>query len=108
MTESRIQNTMEYMEENPTAKIATVARDFGVPHGRLLQRLNGIPAKKGRPGTSFRLTEAEEMAICRYIDRLDNINLSVRPEFIEDVANVILKARAPKAEQTIPLVIGPN
>ncbi|KAM4067518.1 DDE superfamily endonuclease [Hirsutella rhossiliensis] len=38
--------------------------------------------------------EAQEKALCRYIDRLDNVNLAVRVEFVTDAANCILRERS--------------
>ena len=106
--ESRIQEALTYLEQFPAAKIATVAREFGVPRGRLLRRLDGKPPKKGRPAANTKLSIAEERALCHYIDRLDKINLAVRPEFVTDAANHILRERAPQANRGNPPVVGPS
>jgi hypothetical protein len=37
--ESRIQDALKYIQENPGVKVGTVAREFGVPYGRLRYRL---------------------------------------------------------------------
>jgi hypothetical protein len=59
----------------------------------------------GRAGVNLKLTEPEEKALCRYIDRLDHLNLAVRPEFVTDAANAILPARSSKnAEAPLPEV----
>ncbi|KAM4058213.1 DDE superfamily endonuclease [Hirsutella rhossiliensis] len=100
--EARIQEALRYIEHFSGAKVATVAREFGVPRNRLRYRLEGRPPKTGRPATNLKLSRPEEAALCRYIDRLDNINLAVRPEFVTDAANHILHQRSGQAD----LVIG--
>jgi hypothetical protein len=58
----------------------------------------------GHAGVNLKLTEPEEKALCRYIDRLDHLNLAVRPEFITDAANAILQARSSKNAEALPKV----
>ena len=101
--EARIQEALEYMADFPEAKLATVAREFGVPRSRLRYRREGRPPKAGQPAANTKLSGPEEMALCRYIDRLDNINLAVRPEFVTDAANAILRERSGRQD---PLVVG--
>ena len=91
--ESRIQEAIQYLDDFPDAKVATVAWEFGVPRNRLRSRLEGHLPKKGRPNINTKLSAAEEKALCRYIDRLDSINLAVRAEFVVDAANYILQER---------------
>lgn len=59
----------------------------------LRSRLNGHASGKGKIATNKRLSETEEKALCVYIDRLDRIGLAVRPEFVTDAANRIIKER---------------
>ncbi|KID81054.1 transposase [Metarhizium guizhouense ARSEF 977] len=72
--EARLQAAVEYLENYSDSKVAKVAREF------------------------------DEKALCRYIDRLDNINLAVRKEFIQDTADCIWKARASKNNRNLPQV----
>ncbi|OAQ57582.1 DDE superfamily endonuclease [Pochonia chlamydosporia 170] len=91
--ESKIEEALKYLEDFPESKISTVAREYGVPRGRLRSRLDGRGPKIGRPPPHSRLTGPEEKAICRYIDRLDRINLAVRVEFVVDAAEAIINER---------------
>ena len=101
LVEGRIQDALGYLQENPEASISQVARDFHVPRTRLYARSRGIPSKVGHLLTNIRFTDAEEIALCRYIDRLDMVNLIVRKEFIRDIVDYILQKRAlDKAEAT--------
>lgn len=103
--EARIQEALEYIDNFSGAKVATVAREFGVPSGRLRYRLEGRQPKAGQEAKNTRLSRPEEKALCRYIDRLDHINLAVRVEFVTDAANHILRERS---GQTDPPPVGPN
>ncbi|KJZ69725.1 hypothetical protein HIM_10894 [Hirsutella minnesotensis 3608] len=96
--EARIQEALQYIGDFPDAKVAKVAREFGVPRNRLRYRLEGRPPKSGRRATNLKLSQPEETALCLYIDRLDNINLAVRPEFVTDAANHILHERSGQAD----------
>jgi len=91
--ESQIQEAIKYIQNFPDTKIAKVAQEFKIPVSRLRHRLKGRPPKVGQPAKNTKLLRAEEAALCRYIDRLDNINLAVRVEFVTDAANSILRER---------------
>jgi hypothetical protein len=100
--EVRVQEALLYLDQHPKAKVAKVARDFDVPRGRLRRRREGVPTKSSRPTFNTKLTREEEVAICRYIDRLDSINFAVHAEFITDAANNLLAERlGPKQVETV-------
>ena len=104
--EFRVKDALEYLQMHPSTKPTTVARQFSIPRSRLLRRLDGIPPRAGIPATNTKLSKPEESALCRYIDRLDRINLPTRKTFIRDTANFILRARASRAEQANPPTVG--
>jgi hypothetical protein len=59
----------------------------------------------GHIGANLRLTGPEEKALCRYINRLDRLNLAIRPEFIIDTVNTILQVYSSKSKAlNLPLV----
>ena len=91
--ESQIQEAIKYIHNFPDSKIAKVAREFEIPISRFRHRLKGRPPKAGQPAKNTKLLRSEETALCRYIDRLDSINLVVRVEFVTDAANSILRER---------------
>jgi hypothetical protein len=92
--ESRLQEAIDYKNENLEVAVAAVAREFGVPRRTLVDRLNGGGPRRGRAATHSRLTELQERGLCRYIDRLNRINLSVRREFVKLAVNNILRKTA--------------
>lgn len=103
--ESRIQNAVEYIQQNPESNMRAVAREFGVPRGRLRSRMQGHLPHRAVPAANTKLSRAEETALCRYIDRLDGINLAVRAEFVTDAANFILRERSSKTNgESLPMV----
>jgi Tc5 transposase DNA-binding domain len=104
--EARVQEAVDYITANPGLPMTKVAKHFDVPYDRLRNRRLGLQPRKGIPATNTKLSIAEEKALCLYIDRLDYINLAVRPEFVTDAANSILKERSRPNEE--PLTVGHN
>ena len=74
-----------------------------VTRERLWARIQGGSGKKGPKIPTTKLLAAEKSAVCRYIDRVDKINLAVPAELIADVANYILYQRSSQPE-TAPKV----
>ncbi|OWT42926.1 transposase [Pochonia chlamydosporia 170] len=82
--EARIQEAIEHLSDNPGAKVATVAKQFGVPRNRLRMRLKGGKPRTEVKPANKKLPEPEEQAICNYIDRLDRINLALQRKLNSD------------------------
>ncbi|KJZ68702.1 hypothetical protein HIM_11903 [Hirsutella minnesotensis 3608] len=104
--DSHLEKAIQYTRDFPEASIRSVAKKFGIGHTTLRYRLQRQTSKIPRTAPNKKLSVAEEKAICRYIDRLDSINLAVRPEFIVDAANAILRAKAPAAKRDDPPTVG--
>lgn len=83
--------------------MARVAREHGLERSQLQSRLEGHGPTKRREPPHKRLSDPEEVVICRHIDRLDALNMAVRPEFITEAANRILLARCWRQDSLIPL-----
>ncbi len=88
--EARIQEAIAYIETHPESKVTTVAKEFGITRAKLRGRLDGRQPKKGQPAQNTRLTNTEEKALLRYIDRLDYTNLTPRPELINKTIHHLL------------------
>ncbi|KJZ68840.1 hypothetical protein HIM_11770 [Hirsutella minnesotensis 3608] len=104
--ESRLEDAVQYSRDFPHDSIRSVAMRFGMGHITLRYRLKRSEHKSSRIAHNRKLSVADEGAICRYVDRLDAINLAVRPEFIVDAANAILRANAPSAKLGDPPTVG--
>ncbi len=102
--EEGIQSALRHLDQYPNAKLAAVARQYNVPRGRLRSRRAGYSPRTGLPAVNTKLSKPEELAICRYIDRLEQANLAVRPEFVTDAANAVLAARCSRSQVNLPTV----
>ncbi|CAG9953466.1 unnamed protein product [Clonostachys rosea f. rosea IK726] len=94
---------LEYHQENPGISLRKVAKLFGVPRATLQDHVKTPRKRREEKKTNRLLTAVEEKAICNYIDRLDNINMAVRGEFICDAANAIIRARQRSGDTTTPM-----
>ncbi|KID81679.1 transposase [Metarhizium guizhouense ARSEF 977] len=104
--EKRVNNAIQYLKTNPTAKKGAVAKKFDISRQRLDRRISGILPKFGRHARNAKLSEPEEVALCRYIGRLDKMNLSIRKELIRDAANLILREQSSLAPHRDPPTVG--
>ena len=86
-----IQNAIEAMKHEKNPKIAHFARRFNVPYHRLRSRWKGINSRSTRPPTNRLLSEAQELAVCRYINILDDLDIAPRPAMVANCANSVLK-----------------
>ncbi|KAA8909971.1 hypothetical protein FN846DRAFT_905340 [Sphaerosporella brunnea] len=80
--ETRIQAAIEVLRKRDVVNIAATAREFNLPEQRLRARWNGRLAKSDLPGPNKRLTEAQELAVCMYLDRLDAIGAQARMKMV--------------------------
>jgi hypothetical protein len=89
--ESRIENAIVAIlrEENPN--ISRFAREFNVPYHRLRNRLKGRDSRSTRSPVGRLLSDAQESALCRYLNILDELDIHARPAMVETAANSILK-----------------
>lgn len=102
--EEVIRNAITYHHANPERPIKQVARDFGVPYSRLFARINGRIGRHERPAAGKKLTEAQEAALCGYIDQLDHKNLAIRAEHIQGAADFLLKESHSEQSSSPPTV----
>lgn len=88
--ERLIDDAMEALAEGLYQSVAAAARDYDVPARTLQRRMNGMGPLWTRPPTNRTLSEAQELAVCEYIDRLDSWEMSARPQMVERAANYLL------------------
>jgi transposase-like protein len=74
--EDRIEQACEKLYQCPNPNISAVAREFQVLQARLKARRNRRQSKQQRPAVNRKLTDAQELAVCLYLDRLDSIRTS--------------------------------
>ncbi|KAI0975352.1 hypothetical protein F4678DRAFT_484989 [Xylaria arbuscula] len=88
--EETVCEAVEYLKQNPSAKLTTVARSFGLARSVLRNRAKGRGGDNRPPSANLKIKPIEEEAICNYIDRHEFI----QAEVVADFANRILKAKA--------------
>ena len=93
--EVRIQQAMNAVRIGICPNLAVAARKYKAPSRRLQERWKGVPSKLGRSGAGKKLSDAEEMALCQYLDRLDAIGVSARYQLLFKCADSILKWNHP-------------
>ena len=90
-------------EDYTSARSAALA--FGLEPQRLQRRLKGLPSKSTRPQTNMVLTDAQELAVLQYIERLDHIHMSPKLSMLYNAANYLL-AKACVNSNTPPQTVG--
>jgi len=100
--EARITEACCKVAETEKPNIAHIEWEFEVPESRLWARWNGRQTRGSRPAVNKRLTEAEELAVCMYLKRLDTIGTSVRLPMVKNCANDILKRNHPSGTSDPP------
>jgi len=102
--EERISQALYALQNRQKAKIAPIAREFGVPYQRLKARYNGRISRSQRPSFNSKLSEMQELAITLYLDSLERICCSASPQMVVACANSILKQAHTDPSTTAPVV----
>jgi hypothetical protein len=89
--ESRIETALVAISREKTPNISRFARIYNVPYKRLWNRVKGHDSRLTRPPAGRLLSDAQESALCRYINILDELDIHARPAIVETAANSILK-----------------
>ncbi|RFU31685.1 hypothetical protein B7463_g4640, partial [Scytalidium lignicola] len=90
MAESRIAEAIEYIQLNPHAKIAPIARSFNVPYQKLRARLIGRNPSSSRGGHNKKLSEPQETALKDYMMLLYHSGTPGTIEVLIQAANRLL------------------
>jgi hypothetical protein len=77
--EIRIGKACDALERFEKPNIARAARDFDVNERKLRNRFNGIPSKSEYGGHNKMLIDDQELAVCHYLDRINQTGISARP-----------------------------
>ena len=90
--ESQIAIAINAIAQGVCANVAEAAQTYNVPVSRLRKRWKGCQSRSKRPGAGKKLTDAEELAICKYLDRLDEIGVAARYSMLAPCANSLLRS----------------
>jgi DDE superfamily endonuclease len=72
--------------------ISEYAREYRVPYARLRRRYMGGFSRQEVGGVNKRLSEAQDSALCTYLDTLDSLGISARKRMIRGYGNQMLVA----------------
>lgn len=89
--ESRITDAIIELDIRENPNVAAVARQFEVPATRLRSRWKGRKSKTERGGHNKALSEAQESAICQYLENLNGGGPKARYKQLEQAANALLR-----------------
>ena len=88
--EARIEEAIDEMKNEKKTNIAALARKYALPEQRLRARLKGRISRKQRESPNRKLTADQELGLCQYLDRLDELGIPPRYRHISSYANSIL------------------
>jgi len=104
--EELIEHWLDTARHVEKGKLREFTRDNALPYRRLLNRINNIPTRLGHDPAHRALDDAQEVTICEYLDRLDEIGLPATRRLLTSAANSILKRNTEDGET--PIQIGHN
>src|SRR5436190_14807966 len=88
--ENRIKAALYALESSDISNILAALSQFNVLYQRLYHRFHGRLAKSNLSNSNRRLIDPEEIALCRYLDRLDHLELPAQRELLRDAVDYIL------------------
>ncbi len=89
--EKRTKKAVNDLQTQSKPNIAATARKFDIPRQRLQYRFKENSSKIDSGGQNKKLSEAQENAICQFLDHLDSNGPKVRYKQLEQAANSLLK-----------------
>ena len=89
--EERIKKAVDDLQTQSKPNIAATVRKFNVPRQKLQYRFKRNPSKIESGGQNKKLSEAQEKAICQFLDHLDSNRPKAWYKQLEQVANSLLK-----------------
>jgi hypothetical protein len=90
--EDSISEAIASLNGQPCTNIASLAREFGAPERRLRNRYMGAPSKLENNNAVERLSDSQDLAVMKTLDRLEDCGLHARPAMLTSIANAVLRA----------------
>lgn len=88
--EEKIKKAVDELQTQSEPNVAATGRKFDVPR-QTQYRFKGNPSKIESEGQDKKLSEAQEKAICQFLDHLDSSGPKARYKQLEQAANSLLK-----------------
>ncbi len=102
--ERDIQKALNHHESDPSLKFTKLAELYDVPYHRLVARAKGRGTRANSGGHNKALSDDQETALCRIIDRLEDDGINCRVSMIGSIANFILRNAHDDPESLPPTV----
>lgn len=97
--EDRIQEALDAMEHEDNFKIHAAAKAFNVPYLHLYAYYKGWASWLNCIPTNMRLSDAQELVLCQWIDTLDKLEIPLRPVAVLGAAHLILWEANPEVKK---------
>ncbi|KAI9035871.1 uncharacterized protein KD926_002803 [Aspergillus affinis] len=91
--ESRIQMAISAYRKGQIKSILRAAQVFAIPESTLRDRLNGATPRSETRANSHKLTQLEEETLLKQLLDADMRGFPMRPEFLREMAGILLRAR---------------
>jgi hypothetical protein len=96
--EARVLDACYDLEDQENPNMAETARKYDAPYDRVYRRFTGRAFSRiDSGGTNKALNEAEEQALCLYIEFADNLDISIQEKTLTNAVNAILQNHHPNA-----------
>ena len=102
--ESDIQRALLHHEVDPKLKFTKLAKLYNVPYHRLVGRKNGRADRLNLGGRNKLLSDDQELALYRIIDRCEHDGIHCRLFIIASITNFILRSAHADPESPPPTV----
>jgi hypothetical protein len=89
--EACIKQAVDALKQEEFTTIKAAVQAFNVPYSRLYAWVEGRKNQLERRATNRRLSKAQELALCQYIDELDKYDIPATQKMVHKTANSILK-----------------
>ena len=98
--EKAVQEILAEREAGEFSVVAQIVREYRVNRYRVQRRLKGVGSRTSRKPTNYKLSETQEQALLRYILSLDEIEHSIRYDYVSKITNEIFKENHTKNNPT--------
>jgi hypothetical protein len=89
--EGRIVLAMDALKQGYFTSMKGAAKSYDVPYTTLRRRICECPARRDARPTNCKLTTIEESTLVQWILSMDQRGLSPRPDFVQQMANLLLE-----------------
>ena len=102
--EDRILKAIDTLQHQNPPNISKTAQEFNINWRTLNAHFQGRGSLSTQPSTNIKLSDAQNHALCCYINTLDELGVYPQPKMIENCANSLLQLGHTKQNTPLPIV----